>query len=188
MNRFLIVGLGNVGEEYENTRHNIGCRIMDSLAETAEVYFRRARYGDLAEYRFRQRNLLLLKPSTYVNLSGKAVNYWMQKEQIPVENIFVVTDDIALPFGKIRIRSKGSDGGHNGLKSIIEMTGTAHFARLRFGVGREFPEGQQVAYVLGQWSEEEKKILPERIKICTDAIRSFSFHGIDRTMTLYNNK
>jgi len=186
--KFLIVGLGNVGDEYHNTRHNIGFRILDALADASNISFLDKRYGFVSEYSLKGKKFILLKPSTYVNLSGKAVNYWLQKEDIAPENLLVIVDDIALPFGTLRLRSQGGDGGHNGLINIIQTLGHQNFARLRFGIGSDFHEGFQVNYVLGEWTEEEEKKLPERIIICHDIIRSFGLAGLDRTMNEFNNR
>lgn len=185
--KYLIAGLGNIGDEYRNTRHNIGFKILDSLAETAGISFDPGRYGDLTEYKFKGRTLILLKPSTYMNLSGRAINYWLKKASLSVENLLVLVDDLALPFGKLRIRPRGSDGGHNGLLSIIQVLGHQNFARLRFGIGDEFNKGKQIDYVLSDWTPEEEKILPERIKVCSEIIKSFVTIGIERTMNTYNN-
>lgn len=186
--KFLIAGLGNIGDEYANTRHNIGFIVLDALAGASNAFFKTDRLASVAEIKFKGRTFVLIKPSTYMNLSGKAVNYWMQAEKIPVENLLVVTDDIALPFGKLRMKGKGSDGGHNGLKSIQETLGTTDYARLRFGIGSEFSKGRQVEYVLGEWSGEERKALPERINLAADMIKSFGAIGLQLTMTNYNNK
>jgi len=186
--KFLIVGLGNVGEEYHNTRHNIGFRILDALADASNISFMDKRYGFVSEYSHKGKKFILLKPSTYVNLSGRAVNYWLQKEDIAPENLLVIIDDIALPFGTLRLRSQGGDGGHNGLINIIQILGHQNFARLRFGIGNDFHEGFQVNYVLGEWTEDEEKKLPERIKICHDIIRSFGLAGLNRTMNEFNNR
>jgi PTH1 family peptidyl-tRNA hydrolase len=186
--KYLIVGLGNVGDEYQHTRHNIGFEILDALAKASNICFTDKRYGFVSEYKFKGRNFVLLKPSTYVNLSGKAVNYWLQKENIPIENLLIILDDIALPLGTIRLRSKGSDGGHNGLKSIDEVLGRQDYVRLRFGIGNEFPKGYQVDYVLGEWTADEKKFLDERVPIVIEMIKSFGTIGVQRTMTQYNNK
>ncbi len=186
--KYLIAGLGNIGKEYEHTRHNIGFEILDFLAGESGIFFSPGRYGDIAEMKHRGRQLILLKPSTYMNLSGKAVSYWMKQEKIPLERLLVLTDDLALPFGKIRMRSKGSDGGHNGLKNINEVLGNTNYARLRFGIGDDFHKGHQVNYVLDKWSDEESKALEDRLKICSDAIKSFAFQGADRTMSAFNNK
>lgn len=186
--KYLIAGLGNVGEEYQSTRHNIGFKVLDALAEASNITFKDKRYGFVAELKYKSRILILLKPSTYVNLSGRAVNYWLQKEKIPVENLLVISDDLALPFGKLRLKSKGSAGGHNGLESINATLGRQDYARLRFGIGNDFFPGQQVNYVLGEWSEDEKKILPERIDVSQKIILSFSTLGIEHTMNLFNNR
>lgn len=186
--KFLVAGLGNVGDEYHNTRHNIGFRILDALADASNISFMDKRYGFVSEYNHKGRKFVLLKPNTYVNLSGKAVNYWLQKEDIPCENLLVLVDDIALPFGTLRLRGFGSDGGHNGLINIIQILGHQNFARLRFGIGNEFHGGFQVNYVLGNWTEEEEKMLPERIKTCHDIIRNFGLAGLARTMNEFNNR
>ncbi|RMG75923.1 MAG: aminoacyl-tRNA hydrolase [Bacteroidetes bacterium] len=186
--KFLIVGLGNIGQEYSETRHNIGFKILDSLANESGIFFTSDRYADKTLLKYKGRQLILIKPTTYMNLSGKAVNYWIQKEKIPLENILVITDDISLPFGKIRIKKKGSDGGHNGLKHIIETLGRNDFPRLRFGIGNNFPKGRQVEYVLGKWTEEEQNQLPKRIDSAKKAILAFATIGIDRTMNEFNNK
>lgn len=188
MSKFLIVGLGNIGDEYENTRHNIGFKIVDRLAAESEVKFKSDRLADVANAKYKGKSLILIKPTTYMNLSGKAVNYWMQTEKIAPENIMIVVDDLALPFGKIRIGPKGSDGGHNGLKSIQEVLGTNQYPRLRFGISNEFNKGAQVNYVLGKWSDEELKTLNDRIKIAADAIKAFSFIGLARCMNEFNNR
>lgn len=184
--KYLIAGLGNIGDEYANTRHNIGFSVVDGLAGDAK--FTQDRHAFVAEIKFKGRTLVLIKPTTYMNLSGKAVQFWLQTEKIPLENLLVVTDDIALPFGTIRIKAKGSDGGHNGLKHIQEILGTAEYARLRFGVGSEFSKGRQSDYVLGKWNEEERKTLPERVQKCTEAVKAFTTIGIQLTMTNYNGK
>ena len=185
---YLIVGLGNIGAEYAGTRHNIGFNVLDALAEASNAVFTTARYGDVAQVKHKGRTLILLKPSTYMNLSGKAVRYWMEAEKIAPENLLVVSDDIALPFGTLRLRPKGSAGGHNGLKNIAELLGTENFARMRFGVGGDFPKGHQVDYVLGEWSEEDRKAMPERLKVFCDAILSFATIGVERTMNFFNKK
>jgi PTH1 family peptidyl-tRNA hydrolase len=186
--KYLIFGLGNIGIEYHNTRHNIGFIVLDAIALASNIVFKPQRYAYNAEITYKGKKLVLLKPSTYMNLSGKAVNYWMQKEKIPIENILIISDDIALPFGSIRIKTKGSDGGHNGLSHIIETLGHNNFARLRFGIGSEFNKGNQIDYVLGEWSDIEKKILPERIDKIIEAIKSFPVIGIERTMNFFNGK
>lgn len=186
--KYLIVGLGNIGAEYADTRHNIGFKVLDALAGASNAVFAPARYGDMCEARFKGRAMVLVKPSTYMNLSGNAVRYWLQKEKIPVENLFVVVDDIALPFGAIRIRARGSDGGHNGLKSINSVLGTDNYARLRFGIGGDFPRGMQVDYVLGEWTPEEKAGMQARLDAAVEAIRSFATVGLERTMNFHNKK
>lgn len=183
---FLIAGLGNIGEEYENTRHNIGFKISDSLANSAGVLFKSERHAFFAEYRSRGKNIYVIKPTTYMNLSGKAVRYWMNELKIPQQNLLVVLDDLAIPFGTIRIRQKGSDGGHNGLKDIDATLGNNNYARLRFGIGNEFSKGRQVDYVLGKWGTEELKTLDARIKVACEGVNSFMFEGIDRAMTKFN--
>ncbi|MEG1884949.1 MAG: aminoacyl-tRNA hydrolase [Alistipes sp.] len=186
--KYLIVGLGNIGEEYAATRHNIGFNVLDALAEASNTLFTTARYGDVAEVKYKGRTLLLLKPSTYMNLSGKAVRYWLDAEKIARENLLVVVDDIALPFGTLRLRPKGSAGGHNGLKSITELLETEEYARMRFGIGGDFPKGHQVDYVLGTWMPDELKLMPDRLKIFCDAILSFTTAGTELTMTAFNKK
>lgn len=185
--KYLIVGLGNIGAEYAATRHNIGFKVLDALAEASNTVFSSQRYGSVAELKHKGRTFILLKPSTYMNLSGKAVSYWMQAKNIPLENVFVIVDDIALPFGTIRIRAKGSDGGHNGLKNIAELLGTNAYARLRFGIGGDFPKGMQIDYVLGEWTKEEAAALPERTKVAAEAIKAFGTIGLERTMNQFNN-
>ena len=186
--KFLIVGLGNIGAEYVNTRHNIGFKIVDFLARKESVSFETVKLGSLAEYRFKGRTFLLLKPNTYMNLSGKAVQYWMEKEKIPLENILVITDDLNLSFGSIRIRPKGSDGGHNGLKNINLVLNTQNYARFRFGISDEFKKGKQVDYVLGDWDDTEKTALTERLEIASEIIKSFGMAGLENTMTSFNGK
>ncbi len=188
MSKFLIVGLGNIGDEYLETRHNIGFKIVDYLANEANVKFTSGRLADVAEIKHKGKQLILIKPTTFMNLSGKAVNYWMQHEKIEPDNIMVLVDDLALPFGKIRIGPKGGDGGHNGLKSIQEILTNANYPRLRFGISNEFNKGAQVNYVLGKWNEEELKTLNDRIKIAADAIKAFAFIGLSRCMNEFNNK
>ena len=186
--KFLIAGLGNIGAEYANTRHNIGFTVLDAFAEASNFTFQSDRLGSVAYAKHKGRTLVLIKPSTYMNLSGKAINYWLQQEKISIENLLVITDDIALPFGTVRIRSKGGDGGHNGLTSIIETLGTQEFARVRFGIGSDFAKGYQSDYVLGEWSDEQKKLLPERIKKSIEVIKSFATIGLQNTMNQYNKK
>ena len=186
--KYLIVGLGNIGADYQGTRHNIGFTILDALAEASNIVFSTQRYGDVAELRVKNQQLLLLKPSTYMNLSGDAVRYWMVKEKIALDHLLVIVDDIALPFGRIRIRPKGADGGHNGLKSITEMLGSQQWARMRFGIGNDFLPGGQVDYVLGYPNPDELAILPERAKVAIDAIKAFCLSGVSFAMNNFNNK
>lgn len=184
----MIVGLGNVGAEYAETRHNVGFRVLDALAKASNAVFSSERYGSVTQVKHKGRTFVLLKPSTYMNLSGNAVRYWMQKENVPAEHLFVVVDDLALPFGSVRIRTKGSDGGHNGLRHINETLGHGDYARLRFGIGSEFARGHQVDYVLGEWTDEERKTLEERVAYAAEAVKAFGTVGIERTMNLYNKK
>ncbi len=184
--KYLIVGLGNIGDEYANTRHNIGFKVLDALIESSSSCFETARYGDVAKIKFKGRTLILLKPSTYMNLSGKAVDYWMKEEKISLSKTFIITDDLALPFGKLRLKGKGSDGGHNGLKSLIQILKTSQYARLRFGIGAEFSRGKQINYVLGEWTKEEEKQLPELIDLSIKYIQSFTTIGLNRTMNDLN--
>ncbi len=186
--KYLIVGLGNKGEEYAETRHNIGFKVAEKIAATMEAPFRSANFGWLAEGKHRGRKVLVLKPDTYMNLSGKAVKFWMQKENIALDHVLIITDDLALPFGTLRMKMKGSDAGHNGLKSIQNELQTQNYARLRFGISAEFDEGRQVDYVLGTWNEEEKEKLSERIEQSSKACLSFVFAGIQNTMSAYNGK
>jgi peptidyl-tRNA hydrolase, PTH1 family len=186
--KFLVAGLGNIGPEYENTRHNIGFTVLDALAGASSISFKTDRLASVAELKFKGKTLILIKPTTYMNLSGKAVNYWMQAERIPIENLIVVTDDLALPFGTLRLKGKGSDGGHNGLKDIQTVLGTNVYARLRFGIGCEFSKGKQVDYVLGKWSKEELNGLTSRVEQACEIIKSFATAGLQNTMNQYNNK
>jgi len=186
MKKFLIVGLGNIGEEYAETRHNIGFKILDSLAASEEFAFETQKLGDVGMFKIKGRSVLCLKPSTYMNLSGKAVKYWLEKEKNPVENLLVVTDDINLSFGTLRLKTKGSDGGHNGLKDIQNVLKSTTYNRFRFGVGSDFSKGRQVDYVLGKWTDEEKDKLAERMKKSSEAIRSFVLAGIKITMNEFN--
>lgn len=187
-NKFLIVGLGNIGAEYVNTRHNIGFKIVDFLAKKESLTFETVKLGALAEYKYKGRTFFLLKPNTYMNLSGKAVKYWMDKENIPQENILVITDDLNLSFGTIRIRKKGSDGGHNGLKNINLILNSQEYARFRFGISDEFKKGKQIDYVLGEWDDAEKTALPERLELASEIIKSFGTAGLENTMTSFNGK
>lgn len=186
--KYLIVGLGNIGSEYEDTRHNIGFSVLDALARASSAVFSSDRLAQVAEFRHKGRTLVLIKPTTFMNLSGKAVNYWLQHEKIPVENMLVVTDDLALPFGKLRLRPAGSDGGHNGLKDINTTLGHQNYPRLRFGISAEFSKGKQVDYVLGKWNEEERKTLNERIDLACEIIKTFATAGLQRAMNDYNNR
>ena len=188
MKKFLIVGLGNIGAEYVNTRHNIGFKVLDHLAKKEGLSFQTAKLGDVAEYKIKGRILILLKPNTYMNLSGKAVHYWMEKEKITKENILVITDDLNLGFGTIRIKAKGSDGGHNGLKNIQLLLNSTEYPRFRFGISDDFKKGRQVDYVLGEWDEEEKAKLPERLDMAVEVINSFALAGLNNTMNTYNGK
>jgi PTH1 family peptidyl-tRNA hydrolase len=188
MKKFLIVGLGNIGEAYKNTRHNIGFKILDFLTEKEGITFETQKLGDVATYKFKGRTFILLKPNTYMNLSGKAVIYWLNKEKIPLENLLVITDDLNLPFGSIRLKTKGSDGGHNGLKDIQDKLQTTNYNRFRFGISDAFSKGKQVDYVLGEWDNEENSKLPERLEKAIELIKSFGTAGINNTMNAFNGK
>jgi PTH1 family peptidyl-tRNA hydrolase len=186
--KFLVVGLGNPGAEYAHTRHNIGFDIVDHMAASAETVFASDRLAHIARIKIRGRQVILVKPTTFMNLSGKAVNYWLQAEHISRENLLVITDDIALPTGALRIRLKGSDGGHNGLKDIQEVLNSTDYARLRFGVGNDFPKGRQADFVLSPWGDDEKKLVAERIALAADAVRTFVAVGAAMAMNQFNNK
>lgn len=186
--KYLIVGLGNIGEEYRETRHNIGFMVLDALAKASNIVFSDGRYGTTAHLSLKGQQLILLKPSTYMNLSGNAVRYWMQQEKIPLENVLIVVDDLALPFGTLRLKGKGSDAGHNGLKHIAATLGTQNYARLRFGIGNDFPRGGQIDFVLGHFDEEAMKLMPERLEVAQEIIKSFCLAGLNNTMNQYNNK
>ncbi len=188
MDKFLIVGLGNPGIEYDNTRHNIGFEVLDALAEQLKGKFSVKRYGEVAETKFKGRPIFLLKPSTYMNLSGKAVRFWMNQENIDLKNILIVVDDIAIPLGMLRMKKKGSDGGHNGLANINEVLQTGKYARLRFGIGNDFARGYQVDFVLGKWESAERKIIDVKIKKAVEMCQAFVGIGIERTMNFYNEK
>lgn len=188
MKKFLIVGLGNIGDKYKSTRHNIGFMVLDHLASKEDVSFSTEKLGDVADFRFKGRSFKLLKPSTYMNLSGKAVNYWLVKEKIPLENLLIICDDINIPFGTFRLKAKGSDGGHNGLKDINTVLQTQNYARFRFGIGSDFSKGRQVDFVLGEWDEEETKKMSERLDKACDLIKSFGTSGIANTMNEFNGK
>jgi peptidyl-tRNA hydrolase, PTH1 family len=184
--KYLIVGLGNPGSQYAETRHNIGFKTVEELAQQLGAPFKTDRLGDVAYAKYKGRVLVLLKPSTYMNLSGKAVNYWMQQEKIGLDHVLIITDDLALPYGKLRLKGKGSDGGHNGLKDIFATLKTDAYARLRFGVGSSFAKGNQVDYVLGEWDAEERQVLAERLEHTTECVKSFVSIGIERTMNFWN--
>ncbi len=186
--KYLIAGLGNIGKEYENTRHNIGFKILDALADASNISFKDKRYGFVSEYKFKARSFILLKPTTYMNLSGRAVNYWLQKEKINIQNLLVLVDDIALDYGVIRVRAKGGAGGHNGLISIQQTLGRNDYARLRFGVGDNFHPGFQSDYVLSGWATDEEKELSGKIDTCIEIIQSFGTIGIERTMNFFNKR
>jgi PTH1 family peptidyl-tRNA hydrolase len=188
LKKILVVGLGNPGAEYKYTRHNIGFLTADRLAEKLKTAFKTERYGDVAIGRYRGKRFTIVKPNTYMNLSGKAVRYWLEKEKISIENLMVITDDVNLDFGVLRIRPKGSDGGHNGLKSIQELLNTNQYPRLRFGVGKDYPRGAQADYVLGKWTDEQMKQLPEIVEKASDAIVAFAQEGLQRTMNKFNTK
>lgn len=188
MKKFLIVGLGNIGEKYTNTRHNIGFKVLDHLASEENLTFETQKLGDIATYKLKGRTFILLKPSTYMNLSGKAVQYWLTKEKIPLENLLVITDDLNLPFGSIRVKTKGSDGGHNGLKDIQATLNTTKYNRFRFGISDTFSKGKQIDYVLGEWCDEENKILPERLSKSIELVKSFGLAGVTNTMNTFNGK
>ena len=186
--KYLIVGLGNIGPEYQDTRHNIGFNVLDAFAKASNAVFEDMRYGAVCEMKLKGRTLVLLKPNTYMNLSGKAVSYWMQKENIPLENVLIIVDDLALPFGTLRLKSKGSDAGHNGLKHIATILGTQNYARLRFGIGNDFPRGGQIDFVLGHFTDEDWKTMDERLETAGEIAKSFCLAGIDITMNQFNKK
>ncbi|WP_324067906.1 MAG: aminoacyl-tRNA hydrolase [Flavobacterium sp.] len=188
MKKFLIVGLGNIGSEYANTRHNIGFKVLDYIAIQEGISFQTVKLGEIAELKIKGRTLLLLKPNTFMNLSGKAVKYWLEKENIEKENMLVITDDLNLAFGTIRIKTKGSDGGHNGLKNIQLLLNSSEYPRFRFGISDAFKKGQQVNYVLGEWDAEEKEKLKERLEISSEIVKSFALAGLNNTMNTFNGK
>lgn len=185
---FLIVGLGNIGSEYDQTRHNIGFRVLDALAKASNLVFEDKRYGAVTTLKVKNQTLTLLKPSTYMNLSGNAVRYWMNEKKIPLENILVVVDDLSLPFGQLRMRPGGSEAGHNGLKHISSVLGTQQYARLRFGIGNDFPRGGQVDFVLGEFTDEDLKTMDERLELAGEMVKSFALSGIQFTMNHFNKK
>lgn len=188
MKKFLIVGLGNIGPKYANTRHNIGFKVVDFYAEKNSLSWETAKLGDITSHKVKGRTLIFLKPSTFMNLSGKALKYWMEKEKIPLENILVITDDLNLAFGTFRVKTKGSDGGHNGLKDIQNTLQTTNYNRFRFGISDAFSKGRQVDYVLGEWEMDEEKVLPERLEKSCEIIESFALAGINITMNTFNGK
>lgn len=188
MKKFLIVGLGNIGEKYAGTRHNVGFNILDHLVKKEDLTFETQKLGDIAKYKYKGRIFVLLKPSTFMNLSGKAVKYWLEKENIPMENLLIITDDLNLPFGSIRLKIKGSDGGHNGLKDIQDKLNTTNYNRFRFGISDDFGHGRQSDYVLSDWRDEEIIKLPERMDKSVDLIKSFGLAGIQQTMNEFNGK
>ena len=185
---FLIAGLGNIGDEYAATRHNIGFRVVDELARAAGANFDDRRYGFVSTIKVKNQTLTLLKPSTYMNLSGNAVRYWMAEKKIPVERLLVVVDDLALPFGKLRLKGSGSEAGHNGLKHITSVLGTQQYARLRFGIGNDFPRGGQIDFVLGEFGQEDLQQMDERLKLAAEAVRTFCLAGLNIAMNQFNNK
>lgn len=186
--KHLIVGLGNIGPEYEETRHNIGFRVLDTLAKVSNLVFQDKRYGFVAHMKVKNQELVLLKPSTYMNLSGNAVRYWMQQEKIPIERVLVIVDDLSLPVGTIRMRQGGADGGHNGLKHIAQMLGTQQYNRLKFGIGNDFPRGGQVDFVLGKFSPDDEKIVDEKALLACEAIKAYALSGMQFAMNHYNGK
>ena len=188
MKKFLIVGLGNIGDKYENTRHNIGFKILDYFAKQEDLSFETQKLGNVATYKIKGRTFILLKPNTYMNLSGKAVLYWLTKEKIPLENLLIITDDLNLPFGSIRVKTKGSNGGHNGLKDTQDKLNTTKYNRFRFGISDAFNNGRQVDYVLGEWTTEENTQLKERLEKSIELIKSFGLAGINNTMNTFNGK
>lgn len=188
MKKFLIVGLGNIGSTYDDTRHNIGFKILDEIADKEDVTFESQKLGSITKFRFKGRTFILLKPSTFMNLSGKAVKYWMTKENIQKENVLIICDDLNLNFGAIRVKAKGSDGGHNGLKDINAVLQTQQYARFRFGVGSEFSKGRQSDFVLGKWDDEEFKLMPERLEKAHQLVKSFGTAGLNNTMNAFNGK
>lgn len=188
MKKFLIVGLGNVGTPYENTRHNIGFKVLDELAKQEDLNFQTVRLGDRADFKYKGKLFILLKPSTMMNLSGKALKYWMDKENIPLQNLLVIVDDLNIPFGEIRLKMKGSDGGHNGLKDIQQKLNTNKYNRFRFGIGNNYSKGSQINFVLNEWDPEEQNALPERLEKSAELIKSFGTVGVERTMNFFNGQ
>lgn len=188
MKKFLVVGLGNIGEKYENTRHNIGFKVLDTYAKNEDLTFETDKLGDVTSHKLKGRTIIFLKPSTYMNLSGKAVQYWLTKEKVPLENLLIITDDLNLPFGSLRLKTKGSDGGHNGLKDIQAKLNTTAYNRFRFGISDTFSKGRQVDYVLGEWNDDEMSKLKERLQKSTQLIQSFVLAGVSNTMNTFNGK
>jgi PTH1 family peptidyl-tRNA hydrolase len=186
MSKFLLAGLGNIGKEYAATRHNIGFDIADAIVKKHEAFFRSDRLADVASYKWRGKSIVVIKPTTYMNLSGKAVKYWIDKENIALENLLVIVDELALPLNKVRLRPGGSDAGHNGLTSIRESLGTDQYPRLRFGIGNDFPKGMQAEYVLSKWRPEEEVLIKVKIAKCVEIVESFILQGIGRTMSEWN--
>ena len=186
--KFLIVGLGNIGAKYESTRHNIGFKALDFVAEQSSAFFSEEKYGEISSFKYNGKNIFLLKPNTFMNLSGSAVRYWLTKLKIDIKNLLVITDDLNLEVGNIRMKKNGSDGGHNGLKNIQQSLSTNQYPRLRIGVGNSFPKGKQIDYVLGEWTEEEYFVLDQKMKIINEMVLSFCFAGIENTMNEFNNK
>ena len=186
--KFLIVGLGNIGAKYESTRHNIGFRVLDFVAEQSSASFTEEKYGEISSFKYKGKNIYLLKPNTFMNLSGSAVRYWLTKLKIDVKNLLIVTDDLNLEVGNLRMKKNGSDGGHNGLKDIQQTLSSNQYPRLRIGVGNNFPKGKQIDYVLGEWTEEEDLVLNQKMKIINEMVLSFCFAGIENTMNAFNNK
>lgn len=188
MQKYLIVGLGNPGDKYQETRHNIGFKVLDSIAKKTDTQFTSSNFGEIIQFKYKARPVTLLKPDTFMNLSGNAIGFWLKKENISIENLLVITDDLNLPFGTLRLRGKGSDGGHNGLKSIQQTLNTNKYTRLRFGIGAEFGQGHQIDYVLGQWTDKETETLSKRVDLAAEASLSFVFSGLSNTMNIYNGK
>ncbi len=185
---FLIVGLGNIGDEYAATRHNIGFRVLDALAKASNLVFEDKRYGSVATLKVKNQTLILLKPSTYMNLSGNAVRYWMNEKKIPLENLLIVVDDLALPFGQLRLKPSGSEAGHNGLRHITSVLGTQQYARLRFGIGNEFPRGGQIDFVLGEFDKDDLAKMDERVNLAGEAVKCFCLSGIQIAMNQFNKR
>src|SRR5699024_3576903 len=185
--KYLIVGLGNIGSKYEHTRHNAGFEVLDKYAEKNDLTFAASRLADVTTAKYRGRNLILIKPNTFINLSGKAVKYWMEKEKIPLERILVIVDDLALPIDTLRLRAKGSDAGHNGLKNIQQLLGNNRYPRLRFGIGNDFSKGKQIDFVLQRWNSDELPAIQKKIETSVEIIQSFVFAGVQNTMSKYNS-